>query len=607
MMVDGAVEFLTNDGLKMALTALPVDQVLLIVAFFFLSILSVNWVLTVLTTIAFYLSLGFMVVCTVQMFKNKRKQREVKSMGTMLNKFCYQVKPDTVETRFLANSMKPYWTFFIFLFVFVPLFYLVNKDWVPCSEFACISWILALLCMFLLSNVRDPLAIISLLLNIISTLPHFTVNTPDNSILTSIVRFITTPMYSMKIMKHFYLNISIPAISNILIFSIIALMAFRSSWKVVASVLIPHLVGFFWWQIGTVFFDFSSWLGLARASMGYVLFVLATPFMTVIGFVYGTYTFFVTVKLLSLMKVLVTLALLLTPILLVVWQGFEYELGGFTLAGRSGKTKIWTFVIIALIASPAAYMATLEDDDEDSSVNYLSWDLYRSYCGPYAWEKSNMAQVQINCLRFRYMQVNWTGIVQRVNITLIENSANDVLDSLPEGLAEWLKCLYGEHYGPCNVTTMSGIELMACEQRKVYGRDCHMRSADSYTFLLVVRMTADDDHDSSQDIHVVASHEFHKVLMDIRIGHEVELQGALVNRIGGFNPVVNLEDIECLNCIAEITGVHAEGKKAQDQAMKEVLQTVSFFTSPLLEYDESRTPTKLRKGRRHKHHIKDEL
>ena len=75
---------------------------------------------------------------------------------------------------------------------------------------------------------------------------------------------------------------------------------------------------------------------------------------------------------------------------------------------------------------------------------------------------------------------------------------------------------------------------------------------------------------------------------DSFLGHEVNIQGHLIDGLGSDSPVVNMDDVKCLNCMAEIEPMeaHIKTETLSDKLLKTALQTISFFTSPLLEYEE---------------------
>ena len=143
MAVDGLVEFMTTDLVNLLMYVLPIDQLNLLIAFFLFSLLSFSWLFSIFSITLYYLSFTVMVICSLQVFKNKRKQQEVKAMAKMLKRYCDDVDASRAESEFMANSSKPYWTFLAALGVFVPAFCLANKTWIPCSELALVSLFLA--------------------------------------------------------------------------------------------------------------------------------------------------------------------------------------------------------------------------------------------------------------------------------------------------------------------------------------------------------------------------------------------------------------------------------------------------------------------------------
>ena len=465
----------------------------------------------------------------------------------------------------------------------MPAFCLANKTWIPCSELALVSLFLAGFAIVYLSKHDDPLVLTSLGFDALSCLPHLLAGFPEIPILSQLVWLLTTNFYSIRVMPRFFLNFSVPALEYAILPLLFARMAFKDRWRGIYKVLLPHLIGFFWLQVAVLYFDHATWLGLARGSMGWVSFVLLMPFITIAGSVYGIYYSFVTFNYMSILRVVITAVLLLTPVLLSVWQGYGYSMGSLSLRGKPLKVKIAVVVIpLVLIGGGLALMSGSEG--EEGELPLMSWELFRERCGRPAWEKTNMADAQRACEHFRLMEVNWTGAVETVNITDIENPADSFLDNFPGEMAEWLKCLYGVPYAPCDEETQSQVEFQLCELRAAHGRQCHMKDKRSYTFQLTVAMPLADGN--TQSIPITASDEFKDILFQLQRGDVVEFRAILMKHLGSAQPVLKLEGVRAKESHAmSLTEAHAAPTTdPMKMVRRALLESVSFFTSPLLEY-----------------------
>ena len=583
MVTDAIIEFLTTDAVNLLMSLLPIDQINIIIGFFLFSLLSFAWVFSISTLFLYYISFSIMVICTFQMFQNHRKQLEVKSMARMLKRYCAKVDSGTAETVFIKKSTRPYWTFFGALFVFVPTFCLANKHWIPCSEFSLVSMLLAVASIVLLSKHSDPIVMLSLGFVVLSCLPQLLAGFPKIPIFSHCVVLLTKPFYSLKLFPRFYLNISVPALEYAILPLLFIRMAYKDKWQGVYRVLLPHFVGFFWLQVAVLHFDHSTWLGLARGSMGWAAFMLLMPFVTVAGSVYGIYHVIVTFSFTSVIKVFITLLLLLTPVLLSVWQGYGFSMGSLSLRGKSLKLKLVVILVPLLIAAPVGFLLMEEaEGDALEETTFLPWELYRDRCGQPAWAATSMAEAQRECDHFKFMEVNWTGTVQTVTVTEIENPADAFLDHLPDEIGEWLKCIYGTRYKPCNQTNMERIDYKLCLIRAQNGHKCHMKDRRSYSFLLTVGMPLEDG--GSQTIPLTASDEFKDILFQLQKGDTVEAHAVLQGRLGSDSPKITLEGIECKSCSLATDKVRSTTVDPSKAITNALLETISFYTSPLLDY-----------------------
>lgn len=588
MGADAIVEFITTDLVNLLMYLLPIDQINVLIAFFLLSLLSFSWLFSVAALTTFYLTFTVMIVSTLQMMKNKRKQNEVKSMAKMLKKYCEGIDVKAAEADFIQNSTKPYFSFLATLFICVPAFFLANKSWIPCSEFSLVASLAALVAIIYLSVHDDPIVMVSYGFDLLSCLPHILAGFPEIPLLSHIVNLLTMPIYTFKILPAFVLNLSFPALEYAILPLLFARMAYRDSWQGLYRVLLPHLVGFFWVQVAVAFYDHSTWLGLARGSLGWVAFVILFPLVTFAGSVYGIYYTIVTFNFVAVMQIVVTIFLLLTPLLLSVWQGYGFALGPLSLRGKSLKMKSLVLFVPFLLLVPAAFLMFGGNGGDDvEEVHFMPWELYRERCGRPAWERTNVADAQRACEHYRFMEVNWTATVESVNITDIENPADSFLDNFPPEIAEWLKCLYGKRYEECDPDKMSDIDFQLCELRVKYGRSCHMKDKRTYTFLLTVQMPLENGE--YQSLPLVADDEFKEVLFELRRGHEVQVHAVLQKRLGSLSPVIKLENIKCISCMTLLTEAHSITVDPLKQSKRAFFETISFFTSPILEYQPPKT------------------
>lgn len=77
------------------------------------------------------------------------------------------------------------------------------------------------------------------------------------------------------------IHVSIPGILHIAIFVMLIIMAGRHSWRGIYKVVIPHIVCLLWWQLFAELFVHTTWHSLARATVGWMLFITLLPLLVV--------------------------------------------------------------------------------------------------------------------------------------------------------------------------------------------------------------------------------------------------------------------------------------------------------------------------------------
>ena len=392
------MEFITTDLVNIIMYILPFDQLNVLIAFFLLSLVSVGMMFSLVTMATFYLSLFVMVVSTIQILKAQRAKPGVLAGAQLLRKFNPQLDPDTVVAEYDWNNLRPYYSFFTSLLMCVTAFILVNKEWVPCSEFTAASLAISVVCLIILTDFNEPIVLFSLALDVLSSLPHLLSDFPEIPLVTPIINLLSGELTTIPITPHFYLSISLPALGQIILPFLFLHIASKNSWQGTYRILFPHLINFFWWQLGVMFFLHSSWLGLARGSLGWLGVLILLPLLAVGSLISGIVYIIFNFSFYTVIKIMLPFLLFAVPVGHSLWQEAGFSLGDLSLRGRSLKAK---FLAILLPVILLGSFMTLAPSDEEVQPQYVSWNLYREMCGKPAWEKTNVATAQINCEVFR--------------------------------------------------------------------------------------------------------------------------------------------------------------------------------------------------------------
>ena len=178
ILADYTVQIAGKQGMVWLKSMIPTHQIYMLLVFFLYSNLSLQLFLWFLPLAIFYISFLAMIINTMQMFYAKRKQKEVRNVAKMLNKFNEAMDSETAESSFSLHSLTPYFSFFVALIANVLSFAMCDKAWIPCSEILCISLFFTLTCFFALSDKYDFLLIVAIFFNILSTMPIFLESMP---------------------------------------------------------------------------------------------------------------------------------------------------------------------------------------------------------------------------------------------------------------------------------------------------------------------------------------------------------------------------------------------------------------------------------------------
>ncbi|CAH1790176.1 unnamed protein product, partial [Owenia fusiformis] len=583
-MVDYTLDTVSKQGSYWLRSMIPTNQIYMLTAFLLYSLMTFKAFMFILPL--FTLAVGFtaLVICSLQMMHSKKKLKDVQSWTKVLKKFNESLSDDVTEAEFAWHTMTPYWVFFPMLIVSVMSFSVASKVWVPCSEMCILSIVFSFWCFFALSETYDIMLILSMVLNFISTLPMFFHDFPRIPVLYHIVNVFTGSIFSFEVMNGIQLNVGIPSFIYVTIPIVFLLIAIQKSWQGTYRKLIPHLVFFFWWQLAALFFTFSTWSGLARASLGYVMLVVLMPVISIVLLLGGMYYAVKVLTLTGVLKIVTTLVMLAIPAALGLWsQGF-FKIRGLTMDSKSKAVKfllagvaIFSFVPLMYVYTPAERHVHMDQT--------IKWQDYRNLCSSKAWERSNMADIQIKCLQFVDSKVEWTGTVKLVKVAAISNNVEHFFNSLPYTLSHWLKCVYGEEYPKCDADTMGATMYEYCKVRENQTSNCHVENLNYYTFEIWVTMPIENN--ITQDIILVAGNQYRAIIETLKEGSTIGFRARFQKDVGGLRPYLLVKHMECLDCMVslnEAKPIVEEEVSISEQLRDGVIFTANFFTCPVLEY-----------------------
>ena len=508
-------------------------------------------------------------------------------MADMLKRFNEIVDSESNESEYLWHSLRPYWGYFISLFVVVLTFSFADKLWIPCSELSVISGALAVACFMALSDKYDYLVLLSIACNMVSTLPIFFETFPRIPVVHSALQIFFGSIFSLELGPGLFVNFGVPSMAYLAVPLLFVRMAHQKSWQGTYRVLIPHLVCFFWWQMLVMFYRHSTWLGLLRASCGWIAAVFLSPLL-VVGFILWAASYIVRLlTVVNLVRLVTTLVLLAIPVAMAFWAKSGFRVSRFRLGDGSAKAKVALCLLFVASSVPLAYVfAPLETTLSGPRV---TWQQYRSLCSQPQWEKTNMAEAMVACSHLSGLMVDWTATVKKIVVKRTDNQAEAFLDLLPWSLSDSIKCAYGREYPECS-TVDDPRERLLCDVSTMQGRKCHIKNLNRYTFEIWALLPLDDNANNDTEFHdvrVVASHWYKDVLMKIGHGETIRFRAMLVKELGNVWPVLKLYHVTCESCMEQMTfshtGMTEDSLNIVRKMARAVFDMCNFFAYPIVE------------------------
>lgn len=572
---DQALEFASKDGLSLVMSCVPTDQIYFLTLFFVYGFLTTKFLLLIVPLLLFYISMATILVTTLQMFYKKKKRQEANALAEVLKQYDVAVDVDQTQSQYTWNSLTPYIVFFLTIPLVVISFSLADKAYIPCAELCVLCAVLSGLCFVAISDAHDLITLLALFCNFLAALPVFLHNFPNIPVISMLLHLVSGSLVSVDLFGGLKLNIGIPSVCYCLIPIFFIQMAFRQSFQGMYRVLIPHLVCYFWFNLISTFYPFTTWFGLARATVGYLLLPLLIPlsfFIAILGLIY------VFVKLLSsdmFGKIVITLLLACIPILLTQTK----KVFGGKFDKRLGALKKVIMAVFAVMAIIPLIFVRLPATTEKKVVD-LDLPTYMDLCMP---QDASEAATQIQCNRIVGNKVAWNGVFKSVKVTGITNEVAKMVNVFPAFIGDSLRCIYGKYYGDCDDESLSENDQAYCKLMTSLGYECHLAEHDKFTFSVSLTVL---DGDRSLSLSADAGNNFRETLMALEPGDEVMIKGTLSDGLGTASPHLKLKEITCTS--RELAVMQMVGTEDEDFYMnlfEESFQVgFNFFWYPIVEY-----------------------
>ncbi|XP_045168412.2 wolframin-like [Mercenaria mercenaria] len=569
---DQALEFASKDGLNMVMSCVPTDQIYFLTLFFLYGFLTPKFLLEVVPLVIFYISYATIIITTLQMFYKKKKLKEASALAEMLKQYDVGVDVNQTQSQYSWNSLTPYLVYFASIPLVVASFSLADKTYIPCSELCVLNSVICGICFLAISDSHDLVTLLALFCGFLAGLPVFLHNFPEIPVITPVIHFVSGSFLTVDLFGGLKLNIGIPSICYSIIPVFFIQMAVRNSFQGMYRVFVPHLVCYFWFNLVTSMYPFTTWIGLGRATVGYVMLPLLIPLSVFIFFIGMIYLFVRLAASDMFGKVVITLLLGCIPLLLTQTK----KLFGGKLDKKFGFLKKIVMVVFAVLAIVPLIFVRFPTVS-DTPVAPLTVDDFTSVCNV---EGPEGMELTMNCNHLKGSKITWQGKIAGSKVTGVNNEVVTMLHVFPSFIADPLRCVYGKSYGDCSAEGMSEQEVEYCKLMTSLGHKCGLEEHDKFTYSFDVQF-AEGLLSGTLD----AGTGFKQFYLNLVEGDEVEIKGTIVDALS--RPLkLKLKEIKCLNRELELENVvEEEVEDLYYQLFEQSLQVAfNFFWYPLAEY-----------------------
>uniref|UniRef100_A0A8C4QQJ6 Wolframin n=1 Tax=Eptatretus burgeri TaxID=7764 RepID=A0A8C4QQJ6_EPTBU len=564
------METVCNMGTRWIKAALPLNQINTIIFFFMISTFTIDFLGFIVPLLIFYLAFGAMVSMHLKVFFSLqgRDWAEFQKLTDVLRQYDPDLNMEEVQSSFCWSHLEPYLHFLLATLLAVMAFPVADQSWLPCAEFAFLSFILALTG----HGAGQVAGVVGLFAHhaVFAQLSSAALRGLDGTLLPEsmawIVKPLVKPLFTIPLGSSIALIFGLPAVPYMYLIYCFYRMASACGFRGIYSQLVPHLVTFVWLEMLTAFLQVMAPVGLVRAASGLLLFFFALPALLLGLFTAAGYAAVHWIIELELTKLGVTLALCSLPLVIRYWKNNAAQSNAFSgecdmqtifvLISSHRLLLFWCGAIMALFfLNVVRFEGAVHDDNRQ-----LTLLRYSTLCGPEAWQSSSVAQTQERCAHLEGNWVTWVGRLHMVSIVETENSLETFLELLPSPVANWLRCVYGERYHRAS-------------------HDCHVKLLGQYTFeLLLEPLDSPEAEHCDLPVDLI-------VLEPVLILCSLYQVGMVLTGtdLGKRQPVFDIQTIHCLDCPDSWAGPWRKQKYDwYDTVQRAIRFAFNFFFAPVL-------------------------
>jgi hypothetical protein len=530
-------------GMKWVWSSFPTKQFYLLALAYFLPMISPNFILTSLATVAFLAAFISMCVGTLQIALAAEKVSsfvEYSSIFQYFSKGAGKIDTGKPEAILVGRSVLPIVTFGASFCATLLTFHLSHRSIVP-NELFCIvsgfctlavflqfegyksSVFLACSCTRLLTWLYAFLAVFSEVLPI----PDFLLYLGSASVPVPLL------VSGLTLRVNLFTLVQFP-VQCILI----AYFLVRNKWRNVYSGLGPYLLFTSWWVMTRHFFLLSSPFYLFLGTFGVVFFLAVSPFLplmlvaspVLVLFYYGfSRVFYLYIALIvSFVVILLVLGKFSRRLMDAKWLNISFD----------SLVLLQILITIPAVLAGAYQVVRYYAPTDVPAVTPAQ---YGEYCGLQNWvgSRGNTVQTQLDCVHLRDRVLTASGVVEGVKIEEVSNNYEAGLQSLPGIIRDALTCLLGRQEPMCG----RRLDMETCN-REYTG--CHFQHSHKYTFAVDLRLALPSTHDRVEKISttLLASNSYLEAMRDLRVGQTIRFNATFVSGMGSEHLVLQLVDLE---------------------------------------------------------------
>ncbi len=462
-------------GIKWIWSSFPTKQFYLLLIAYLLPLLTVNFVVSTISTGLFYASYLVMILTTFQIVLTSEKSflmLEYSSIFQYFNKSSAKIEIKAPKRSFIWHAVGPYIGFLLALATAIVTMGLAHKQIILNEILSVVSFLFVGGLFLEFDLYKSPLALLIILSRSLTGI-YMVLDIVQYSI--PVPQFLFLP--TQTLFSLIWLEVNFVSLMQFPVqLSIIVYMLYKNSWKNFVTGLGPILLFLCWSVLSRHFLYLSSPRYFAMAVGGVLSVTAVIPFLPVLFllspcfffFYYGvSQPFFI-----SLSGVVATSLLLLLFAVNFKWikrsKWFNIPLD-YILALQILFSVLFIFIGSTLYAST----------NQPKALPVVTPQQYLNTCIPNTDGNANSVQTEINCYHLLNRVFEANGIIVEVKMSKITDVAQLSLSSLPSPVQTTLACLLGSSTPMCGDSTDDPTCVYA---------GCHFHHNLQYTFDIELRL-----------------------------------------------------------------------------------------------------------------------